>query len=252
MNRINNSIILALVCITFSACRIVHKDMSGPLVTKDFQVSSFEKIKLYGPNNVFFKRSDTIKVYAVTTEKMMEELRIFTEGKTLVVTTEEKKNVIRIGNAGISADIYVQAPSLSMIQITGSGTFECSDSLSSEKFSANVTGSGDIRMGDIVCKSADISITGSGDIRLGTLSANRTSVTISGSGDITMSEKDVQKTDISITGSGDIEMALDNCDEAVATISGSGDITLTGTLNKLKKSVSGSGEITTQGLTIRK
>ncbi|MBR7013842.1 MAG: hypothetical protein IKI07_03145, partial [Prevotella sp.] len=87
MNRINNSIILALVCITFSACRIVHKDMSGPLVTKDFQVSSFEKIKLYGPNNVFFKRSDTIKVYAVTTEKMMEELRIFTEGKTLVVTT---------------------------------------------------------------------------------------------------------------------------------------------------------------------
>ena len=89
-------------------------------------------------------------------------------------------------------------------------------------------------------------------IRLGTLSANRASVAISGSGDITMSEKDVQKTDISITGSGDIEMALDNCDEAVATISGSGDITLTGTLNKLKKSVSGSGEITTQGLTIRK
>ena len=231
MNRINNSIILALVCITFSACRIVHKDMSGPLVTKDFQVSSFEKIKLYGPNNVFFKRSDTIKVYAVTTEKMMEELRIFTEGNTLIVTTEEKKNVIRIGNAGISADIYVQAPSLSMIQITGSG---------------------DIRMGNIVCKSADISITGSGDIRLGTLSANRASVAISGSGDITMSEKDVQKTDISITGSGDVEMALDNCDEAVATISGSGDITLTGTLNKLKKSVSGSGEITTQGLTIRK
>lgn len=250
MKRINHIAILALVCVTLISCRIIHKDMSGPLVTKEFQVTPFEEIKISGAHEVYFKKSDTIKVYAVAPEKLIDELKIATEGKTLKISTQEAKNVIRIGYMEGTASIYIQAPSLAMVTVSGSGSFECSDSLKSDRFNAHVTGSGEIELNNVACNLATVTVTGSGEIKIKTLSANQSDVTVTGSGEISMDEKAVAKTGITVTGSGDVEMTFDNCGEATANVSGSGDITLKGTLRKLQKSVAGSGEIETDKLII--
>ncbi len=100
-----------------------------------------------------------------------------------------------------SADVYVTTPSLEGLSVAGSGDVIVHDTFTSDRFSVEIAGSGNI---ELPLEASDVSarIAGSGSMSLsGT--AEDLSVNIAGSGDVRASDLQVARAEVRIAGSGD-------------------------------------------------
>lgn len=243
---------LAIVSFCLSACVIVKKSdtISGEMITKNYEQVDFQKVQLACPADLYFSLSDSFSVRVECDKTYMENLEVYVKNKTLHI--EEKNQFSRQVFFGKDNNsdfkVYVSAPSLAGVAVAGSGLFECQDNVSAEKFSAQVAGSGDIKLRSVQCIDFDTSVAGSGMVELDTLQAKNASISIAGSGDVRLNARKVEKTKASIAGSGDIDIHFEDCGTASISIAGSGDVALSGTLKTLNQNVRGSGDIRTKNL----
>ena len=204
-------------------------------------VQSFRGLSVGLPCNVYYEQADKQEVRVETTREFADKVLTEVEDGTLKLRLQHgryPKLILRI---------VVTSPDIESLSVSGSGDLFHEGTLhASQDLNLKVSGSGDIRLGDIECRSFLSSCSGSGSIQTGNVTAgDGFSGTVSGSGEIDIENLTVTgNVTARVSGSGDIrlhEVSVDG-DMDLST-SGSGDLLVNGRCNKVNASTSGSGNI---------
>lgn len=136
--------------------------------------------------------------------------------------------------------ISIPVESVHSVSLSGSGSILGSTALTTERFAANLSGSGEIDL-NIIVNSLNSRISGSGNIILHGQAKNH-DTEISGSGKIKAYGLETDVVAATISGSANVNVRVNK--EIRARISGSGDVNYIGSPAKIDSKVSGSGSIT--------
>jgi hypothetical protein len=230
----------------------------GPMEKQNRDAKDFTGIDLMGAGDVFVKQGAAYKVVVEGQKNILDILETVVDKGILQIKFKE-------GSWNVNFDklnIYIETPSVSSIELSGSGNMSLESAFNADNLDIKVSGAGDIKSVDgLVAKKLTVDIGGSGDVNLGTTTATELSVsilgsgscnvkgtgdkaqyTITGSGDISAGEFKTKAAEAHTTGSGTINChASESID---AQITGSGDINYLGNPPAVKSAVTGSGEIT--------
>lgn len=236
----------------------------GDVVTKPLDLSGFTKIEVAGNVDVVYTQSQEFETKATGNEKALEQYQFRVENGTLIVG--ETKD--RLGNTP-SVRLYVSAPSLEKIEITGPGDVDVVGGLEQDCLEIVIAGSGDYEADHMTCGSLNVSITGSGDMDVDVLKCKDANFTVSGAGDVDidsmvaegkttfkMNGSGDMKTDVkckdmdaACTGTGDFDVKV-ACDVLNIDATGSCDVKLKGHVRKLVRSTSGFSKVDTKKLVV--
>lgn len=225
--------IIVAFALLFASCTIHmgEKGEDSTKIIKAYDLTDFYGITLIGSGDIEFTQDSVYKVEVEASEGVISRMEISVEDGNLNITPDsdakEKNSKVFVMKSGKYA-VRISAPTLRSVLIVGSGDFDCEKPLTTDSFSLQVVGSGDICFNSITASNITASVVGSGDI------------------DFTA--KDVETTDIRIAGSGDVTANLNSCGVVKVAVDGSGDITLKGDVRSLKKE---KGDIDTSGLKIK-
>jgi hypothetical protein len=209
-------ILLAVFAVAMTGCFKENIVGSGSIVSENRTIgASFKEIRVEGSMNVLVKQGDSIKVTAKDYANILPYLDIRVVGNALVISYE--KNAWISNSAG---EVTVVLPTLTGIELTGSGDISTIGNFNFADLSLIISGSGDFSLSG-TCKNMNAKVTGSGDIRAYDLPTEVITAKISGSG----------------------SMQLNASRTLDATISGSGDIIYKGSPATVTKSISGSGSV---------
>ncbi len=199
--------------------------------SKQFSVPYFTRIVIKGSADVVFKQTNGGRpkvTVAGPHHDDVERLTVSSDGKTLTVAEKGTNSGWHFFGSD-DVTVYVSAPDLTAVNITGSGDFKSDGKLDTDNLSVVIKGSGDVEMRNVICDNASVQIYGSGDVEIKNLVAQR-------------------RADISVKGSGDVDVRFTRTGHVTCSVFGSGDVELKGYVKDLKKQVRGSGEIDTKKL----
>lgn len=141
--------------------------------------------------------------------------------------------------------VYVTAPSLTAVSVSGSGDLHVEGAVQAGDFRASVAGSGNLDMPQLTAQNLSISVAGSGSLNLPNLTAQRLKTSVAGSGDVTLAGRCPQH-EIAIQGSGEVKATNLQTDDTSVRIGGSGNASITAT-KTLNSHIAGSGDVLVRG-----
>ena len=260
MKKALHLIILAVVTIvSMSACRIEKVyDSKKPAKTYHLNLTGFNSLQNASNCDIHFVQSDTFKVTLKATQGWYDRHSVGVEDGALTIKTDKYKSekgvtVLSVNTYDDQAEMWVSAPSLTDVSLSGSGDFTIDSDLVGESLGIIRIGSGDTKTKNVTLTGGFMYfVSGSGDAQIGTIKAKEAKFSITGSGEIKSGLAGVANTELTIPGSGDASLKFSGCDNADVTVTGSGGVTLSGQLKTLNKQVSGSGDVETSGLSLGK
>lgn len=222
------------------------------LVTNERTCEKFDKIRVTGPVNVKFVKSDQFFVKVTAESNIQDMIKTKVAGHALVIGVEGAispkrkilvecssqwlKEVYLFGAGKVNIDFF--AGKSLVLYVEGSGEVNAAGEF--DDVTARLEGSGDIKIDPLIAESIDLIIEGSGNIfvdgRCSTLTAE-----VMGSGDIRCGRLEANSAYLSVKGSGDIDAWCK--DKLTAKVKGSGDISVKGSPERVNQSVRGSGDI---------
>ena len=218
-------------CINFGGRRVngnghITTDVRSAKVTDRIKVlGSMDVILNEGPSSIKVETDENIIPYIITDVK---------DGM-LEIRTENDVNI----NTSNKVKVYVTTPSISDINIAGSGNVNSEARFNSnEKINFSISGSGDIDCA-VNAPEVDASISGNGDIKLEGETKD-VSVHIIGNGDYQSNSLKAENARVNITGSGDVSLFADAT--LHVEITGSGSVKYKGNATVDKK-ITGSGSV---------
>lgn len=223
-----------LTGIVFNSCEKIKG--KGDSVTETREVSGYSGIGLAISATLYFSSGPDYSLEIQGQPNVLERILTRVEGNTLVIRL--KSGIILGVHDPIR--IYVTAPDVHDISISGSGDIYVDNLWSGSDLWASISGSGNISVSAMETGRFNGNISGSGNIRvLGGL-ADQEYLKISGSGDINMQYVEAGIVYTVTSGSGDMYVnALNILD---VTISGSGDVFYLGN-PAINTHISGSGSV---------
>ncbi len=209
----------------------------GSTVTETRDVKNFKGFKSGISADIILKQ--TSGSYKVTFSGQKNILSLL---KTEVVDGNLKIGFEKGYSIGYNEPLKItlEAPSFDYLGMSGSGNVVAEGTLSGEKLTVNISGSGDFDLNNLKYGDLSVGISGSGDVDLAG-SVESVDLRISGSGDLKAENLKAQKAHCTVSGSGNISLNVTK--ELDATISGSGDIRYSGKPASVRTRVSGSGDI---------
>jgi hypothetical protein len=205
---------------------------TGGTVSEEFNLKSFDRIKLNCPAVVYLSQGDSQEVIVEGQQNIINLLdRDVKNGKWEIEFDRCVKNYERLY-------VYITVPDIEEIRIAGSGEVESMHTLIVENLDLKISGSGTMDL-SVICNSIDGSISGSGNMHLEG-EADYLDFLISGSGDLSAFNLFTLVTEVTISGSGDARVNVE--DVLKVRISGSGDVYYRG-YPDLDVRVSGSGDV---------
>jgi hypothetical protein len=205
---------------------------SGTVISEEREVPVFDQIHLKGSGKVILTRAAGPGVRVKTDDNIMPHILTEVENGKLVIS-HEKKNL-----RPTVLTIYISAANLAGVSISGSGDITGNEEFNSDRFYADIAGSGDISV-SVSAERLESNISGSGSIYLSG-STNFYNATITGSGDVDAFELRARDSSVVITGSGNCRV---NVSELLRTkITGSGDVLYKGH-PRISKNITGSGKV---------
>jgi hypothetical protein len=186
------------------------------------EVGRFNAISSSLPCTVYFSQSDKQEVRVESTKELAPNVLTVIEDGTLKLKLKEgryPKLILRV---------VISVPDIQSISLRGSGDLIHEGSFrTGNSLSVKVSGSGDIRMGDIVCKAFEGHTSGSGNIGFDSIDCSDFSGSVSGSGNLRSGSVRCDGFGVSTSGSGDVDITtLVASGNGSARASGSGDISL--------------------------
>ena len=158
-------------------------------------IEYFENIISNAPFDVEFTQRDVQKVSVYGDPNQVNNVTVTLVGKTLYVGAQDNAPVSHV-------KLVVTAPDLLCAIASGSGDIDVKN-LNNSKFTATVTGSGDIELTG-TCDQAVYTINGSGDIDGEEFRVDHLEATVNGSGSIDC--RCVDTLNANVVGSGEIEI----------------------------------------------
>ena len=230
------SILLLALLMPFFITSCQKINGKGDVITVDRNVSGYSGIDLAMSADVYFSTADDYTLSIQAQENICDNIETYVSGSKLIIKV--KDGVVLGSHDPIK--VTVTAPSVSKLNISGSGSVFVTNNWSGTNFETNISGSGNIEMSNVVAHTFEGNISGSGNINVATGLVDQEDLTISGSGNIDMRYVVADTVYSTISGSGsiylDVQKLLD------ATISGSGNVYYYGT-PAINTHISGSGNI---------
>ena len=247
-------ILIALSCLLAASC-IIRIGGGASIVgyctedgidyTEVREVGRFNAISSSLPCTVYFSQSDKQEVRVESTKELAPNVLTVIEDGTLKLKLKEgryPKLILRI---------VISVPDIQSISLRGSGNLIHEGSFrTGNNLSVKVSGSGDIRMGDIVCKTFEAHTSGSGSLGFASIDCADFTGSVKGSGNLRSDSVHCDGFGVSTSGSGDIDIeSVAASGSASVKVSGSGDITLRKVAvdGDMDLKTSGSGDITVNG-----
>jgi Putative auto-transporter adhesin, head GIN domain len=231
----SGSVTTSTVTVTAPSNQTAPPTSGSTEASRDFPVSDFNGVRLTAHYDLVVNIGSPTSVRAQGDPAALDLLDIHTEGQTLVAAV--KPNGQWPPNARVT--VTITTPALSAAEITGSGDIRIG-AIHSDALSIAQNGSGDIDAPDVTLTRIAVTSGGSGRIRVGG-TAEDASLRLSGSGEADLSTLTVKRADVSISGSG--SLILEALEKVSGSISGSGDVRVTGGAT-CSVSSSGSGKAT--------
>jgi hypothetical protein len=139
--------------------------------------------------------------------------------------------------------VYVTMVDVKGLALSGSGNIVADGTLNTTDLDLAISGSGNIKLGELTASNLEAAISGSGDMVLaGPSPASTMEISISGSGGVNAESLEVKSMEVAISGSGSCVVKVTGSLEA--SIAGSGNVTCTGN-PQVDAHVSGSGRVIT-------
>lgn len=190
-------------------------------------VGSFTKISASGGVDVYFTQSNSQKIEIEADEDLIKDIKTRVESGKLIIE-REKKN-LSWGNNKKSMKVYVSAPAIEEVNISGGVDFYCEELKCNSGFKLNASGGADADITKLlVSKSTEILTSGGADIEIKNMETKDCILSASGGGDI----------DANIQASGNIEM----------NASGGADIKVSGQAKQVNANASGGSDINIRNL----
>ena len=231
MNRMKSLSLLALTVMLVSSCvHISMGDNHETEVTAIDQVTSmntFDKIGISGAMSVYFEQDSACTVRVEAPEESFDKLVIYVKDKELHIGIKDGV-YIGINTYLDRVKVYVTAPTLTDIDLAGSGSFSATKALTLGDLGIDLAGSGHINISQLACNDLDVAVAGSGNITFQQVTARRVNTEEAGSGKVTYNNLQAE--------------------QANSEIAGSGKIILSGSVKQHDETISGSGDINTSGL----
>ncbi|CAN1540759.1 Putative auto-transporter adhesin, head GIN domain containing protein [Flavobacteriaceae bacterium] len=208
---------------------------NGKIITEKRTTLGYDEIDVSGFFDVNLIAGKEGEISIQGEENLMQYIKVEVTGNVLKIYTE--KNV----NISSNKEIILTVPfeQISYVSLSGSGDIKSKSTIESSKFSAKLSGSGDLNL-DVKTIEFEANLSGSGDVVL-TGNSDSFISKISGSGDVDAVNLATKNANLTISGSGDMKV---NCSQSLyARVSGSGDIAYKGNPEIKDTKVSGSGEI---------
>ena len=210
----------------------------GPAVKQDRDGGNFTEIHTHGSFNVEITDGAANSVKVEAQQNLQQYIEVENTGGELHIRNKKGYNIQPDGEI----IVYVTAPSLKGIYLSGSGNIKSTNQLNgSDKFEIKSSGSGNITI-DIETADLKTSIAGSGNITLKGKTSDLDGK-IAGSGNIRAKELQSSNTSVQISGSGSAEVVATQ--KLNTNIAGSGDVKYWGDASVDSK-VRGSGSVLRQ------
>jgi len=229
MTRILTAILSAII---FCSCQSISG--SGNIVTQNRNVNQFTGVRASGSIDIEVTNDQSHSVRVEADDNIMPY--IITKVEDGILDVHLKPNFMY---HNINAKVFVSAPSLTKLTVSGSGSITSKDTLmNAEHIEFKVSGSGDVTA-IVDAPSVNAEIGGSGTITLSGKTKDF-NCSITGSGDLKCKKLLSENTTAGITGSGTAHVFASV--HLLAKITGSGDIYYSGhpTSPEIHKTGSGS------------
>jgi len=143
-------------------------------------------------------------------------------------------------------NFYLTVKSLDSVALTGSGNIVAPD-LKADQFRVRLSGSGDMKLGNLYATDIEMRLTGSGNLRVAGATAKDQQITLSGSGDVELGNWNAETVEVRLNGSGGLAASSGAVKEQRVTLSGSGEYRAEGVDSATAEArITGSGSMTIQ------
>jgi len=226
--------IVSVLMFMMTSCEKVIGE--GPVVTENRNHSNYIGVDLRCSAEVQFYQSNEFKVEVSAQQNILDILITEVYNNRLVIRF---KNDTRV-KSHEPIRVKVSAPEGKSFRISGSGNILAQTPLNPASLDLDISGSGNIELGQVTTTSIDANISGSGNMRITSGTAETERLRISGSGNINFAGVVAQNVTTNTSGSGETRVhAVNNLN---VTISGSGSVYYLGSPT-VNVSISGSGNV---------
>lgn len=203
-------------------------------------VGPFTAVEAAGSMNVVLRQGSPQRVEVEASAADQAKVETVVEGGSLRIgRRREGRNLLKIERFEGSVTVYVTAPSLTGLSVSGSGNLRVEGPVQASDFKVRVAGSGSLSLPQLTAQHLQTDVAGSGGVVLGG-SCPRHEVSISGSGDVKAPDLRTDETRVSIAGSGGATVHATKT--LNASIAGSGDVRVSGN-PQITSSKAGSGSV---------
>jgi hypothetical protein len=208
---------------------------SGNVVTRDEEITGFDKFDISTSFNAVVNRGDDYQVLIRIDENLVDRLLVEKTGSTLKIGLKPGTSVE--GNVVHEAEISM--PVLTGIELSGASDAEISGFTSSNSLTIDLSGASSLQ-GDIQAGDTTMDASGSSDARLSG-SADSLNLDASGASDVDLSEFFVVDANLDVSGASSVTVNLSGRLDVDA--SGASDVTYLGNPTLGNINTSGSSDI---------
>ncbi|MEO6722345.1 MAG: head GIN domain-containing protein [Ferruginibacter sp.] len=235
MKKLTTMILLSVITISVISCK-KNVTGEGPSITQARQVLDFNAIELGMAGDVFYKNDTARKVEIVAQQNILDMLQTYVSGNKLVI----KFNGNYDYRTSSSIRINISAPSVNKFEVTTAGSIYCINTFQPASLFLKSTGSGSIKLQDVVTGNIEASTNASGSITVAGGFALSENLKTSGSGTIDLINVAAKTVTAKTSGSGNIKVKA--TEHLNATVEGSGSIYFMG-FPEVSSHVSGTGHL---------
>ena len=234
MKKIMLFTIIALAALLIQSCHKIEGD--GPIVSRSLTPADFTAISADLDADIYYTQDNFYKVEVLAQQNIQNIIQTQVENGMLYLQFEKYKNVWRHSRI----TIYITAPDISNLAVTGSGDIRTTQQLHSENMSLEVSGSGSITLAALTGKTLSAEINGSGNITVNGGALQSEAIYINGSGNVNLLGAAAAYATCKTSGSGNTSLHVD--ENLNVHISGSGSVYYSGDPSIICI-ISGSGKI---------
>lgn len=209
---------------------------AGPAITQARPVADFTAIELAMPADVYYTNDTVSKVEILAQQNIVDMLQTYVTGNKLVI----KFNGNYDYRTSSSIRINISGHSVTRFEATAAGSIYSTNTFQPASLYLKASGSGIIRLQNVVTGNIDASTNASGNIIIAAGFAISENLRTSGSGTIDLVGVAARTVTAKTSGSGNIKVKVS--DHLNATIEGSGSIYFTG-FPQVSSHVYGTGHI---------
>ena len=233
-----NLSILIAASVLMGSCNIISGSVvtgNGNIRTEKRSPGNFNGVKTSGSIDIEIASGNAYSVSVENDDNLLQYVVTEVNGSTLNVHYKDGYSII-----DDHAKVYVTAPSLDKLSVSGSGNITSQGMLkSSRQIEVAISGSGNIKA-QVDAPAVDVSISGSGNVGLTGRTKDFTS-NIFGSGDINCGGLEGENATVKVAGSGNTHVFASV--HLSATVVGSGDVYYRGNPPSPEIHTTGSGSV---------